>query len=55
MAILSVKDKDGNWIDIPAIVGPKPQRGTDYWTAEDRRAIVDDVLAALPVAEGASF
>lgn len=35
--------------------GYTPVRGTDYWTAEDQAAIVADVLAALPVAEGGSF
>lgn len=35
--------------------GYTPVRGTDYWTAEDRAAMVADVLAALPVAEGGSF
>lgn len=35
--------------------GYTPVRGTDYWTAEDQRAIVDDVLAALPAWEGGSY
>ena len=35
--------------------GPAPQRGVDYWTAEDQAAIVDAVMARLPVAEGASY
>ena len=34
--------------------GYTPVRGTDYWTADDQQAIVDDVLAALPAAEGVS-
>jgi hypothetical protein len=34
--ILSVRDKDGNIIPVPAIVGPKPIKGVDYWTAEDK-------------------
>lgn len=35
--------------------GDTPVKGVDYWTAEDRAAMVADVLAALPVAEGGSF
>lgn len=35
--------------------GYTPQKGTDYWTAEDQQAIVDDVLAALPTWEGGSY
>lgn len=35
--------------------GYTPVKGTDYWTDEDKQTIVDDVLAALPAAEGVSF
>lgn len=35
--------------------GVTPVRGVDYWTEEDRRGIIDDVLASLPAAEGGSF
>ena len=35
--------------------GHTPVKGTDYWTAEDKAAIVQDVLNALPAAETASF
>ena len=35
--------------------GYSPVRGTDYWTNEDKREIVADVLAALPSAEGVDF
>lgn len=35
--------------------GHTPVKGTDYWTAEDKAAIVQDVLNALPAAEAASF
>ena len=35
--------------------GYSPQRGTDYWTADDRAQIVSDVLSALPNASGVSF
>lgn len=33
--------------------GFTPVKGLDYWTPEDQAAIVSDVLAALPAAEGA--
>lgn len=39
----------------PGTPGRTPVRGTDYWTAQDKQAIVNDVLAALPAAEGVSF
>lgn len=39
----------------PGLPGYTPIRGTDYWTAQDKQAIVNDVLAALPAAEGVSF
>lgn len=32
--------------------GITPVKGLDYWTAEDQAAIINDVLAALPAAEG---
>lgn len=35
--------------------GYTPVKGTDYWTAADRQSMVNDVLAALPAAEGVSF
>lgn len=35
--------------------GKTPVKGTDYWTTADRQQMVADVLAALPVAEEASF
>lgn len=35
--------------------GPMPVKGTDYFTAGDRRAMVDEVLAALPRAEEVGF
>ena len=31
---------------------PVPQRGVDYWTADDKTAVVNDVLATLPKWEG---
>lgn len=35
--------------------GYSPVRGKDYWTADDKTEIVNDVLASLPAAEGVSF
>lgn len=85
--ILKIKNEQGKWEGIPAIIGPKgdpgaqgpqgpvgpagetgprgeqgpagvdgytPVRGTDYWTAADKQQMVNDVLAALPIAEEVS-
>ena len=35
--------------------GKTPVKGTDYWTADDQQAIVNDVLMALPTWEGGSY
>lgn len=35
--------------------GHTPVKGTDYWTADDQKAIVNDVLAALPTWNGGSY
>lgn len=39
------KGTEQEWLD--SLIGPKPVKGVDYWTAADRKAIVNDVLAAL--------
>ena len=39
----------------PGADGYTPKKGTDYWTADDQQAIVDNVLAALPTWEGGSY
>ena len=58
MSILRVKNLDGTWAEIPAIVGAKgesgkdgytPVKGVDYWTSADQKAIVDDVSSQLLV------
>lgn len=45
MAILKIKDGNGNIIEVPALKGDKgdkgdrgdtPQKGVDYWTAADK-------------------
>lgn len=35
--------------------GYTPVKGTDYWTAADKSAMVSDVLAALPTWTGGSY
>ena len=35
--------------------GKTPVKGTDYWTAADKSAMVADVLAALPIWNGGSY
>jgi len=35
--------------------GRTPRRGVDYWTEEDRAAMVGEVLAVLPVWNGGAF
>ena len=35
--------------------GDSPVKGIDYWTATDKQEIVNDVLLALPAAEGGTF
>ena len=39
----------------PGADGHTPVKGTDYFTDEDKQAIVDDVLAALPTWEGGNY
>ena len=35
--------------------GDSPVKGIDYWTATDKQEIINDVLLALPAAEGGTF
>lgn len=59
--ILTVKDNNGNIIEIPAIKGDKgtdgytPIKGVDYFTESDKVEFVELVLEALPAAEGVGF
>lgn len=52
---------EGNVLKIGVPKGPAgaagytPQKGTDYWTAADKQEMVNEVLAALPAAEGVGF
>lgn len=48
MAILRVRDIDGNLYDIPVIKGDPgytPVKGEDYWTEEELEAVTAEVLA----------
>lgn len=54
-SILKVRMPDGTVVEVPALQGAPgktPQRGVDYWTEEDKREMVADVVAALPVYDG---
>ena len=42
-------------ISIKGDPGYSPVRGTDYWTTEDRNAIIEDILDHYPAAEEVSF
>lgn len=69
MAILQVKNENGKWINIPAVVGPQgpegpagangytPIKGTDYFTTADKNEIVELVKADLttPTASEISY
>ena len=50
-AFKNLKGADG----APGADGHTPVKGTDYWTADDQQAIVNDVLMALPTWEGGSY
>ena len=50
MAILKIKDANGNIIEIPSIKGDTPIRGVDYFTEEDKEEIkgfIDEDVADL--------
>ena len=58
MAILRVKDDNGNVIDIPAIKGDNgytPQKGVDYWTDADKAEIKAYVDQQLGVVENGTY
>lgn len=51
--ILRVKDEKGQWVDIPAIVGPK---GDSYvLTEEDKTEIAEIALLLIPSSEEVSY
>ena len=55
MAILRVKDNEGNIIDVPAIKGDMPQKGIDYWTDEDKAEIKAYIDQQLGVVENGTY
>ena len=55
MAILRVKDNEGNIIDIPAIKGDTPKKGVDYWTDEDKAEMKDYINQQLGVVENGTY
>lgn len=55
MPVLYVRNESDEFVRVPALVGPKPVKGEDYWTETDREQLVNDVLAALPTWEGGSY
>lgn len=58
--------RDGKWYlyDIKAedfvdtgvcATGPTPQKGVDYWTVDDQKAIVQDLISLLPYGDEVSY
>lgn len=58
MAVMKIRQADGTFVDVPALVGPRglpgkqgdpgeagytPVRGTDYWTGTDQNSIIQQV------------
>lgn len=57
LPVLKVRDGNGNVYTIPAIVGPpgpKPVKGVDYWTEEDKAELSDYVAEAVTEAKQAA-
>lgn len=57
-SILSVRDSDGNVIEVLAIKGEDgytPVKGVDYFTEADKQEIAELVLANMPSAEGVDY
>ena len=52
---LAAAKESGAFDGEPGKAGHTPEKGVDYWTAEDKAGIVSDVLAALPNASGVNF
>lgn len=50
--IMSVRNGTKGSAGADGADGYTPIKGTDYWTAEDKQSMVNDVLAALPVYGG---
>lgn len=53
MAVLKIRDENGNFVPIPTIKGDKgdkgdtPKKGVDYFTEEDKTEIVQSVTENL--------
>jgi hypothetical protein len=39
MAVLKIRDENGNIIEIPSIKGDKPIKGVDYWNETDKAEV----------------
>lgn len=55
MAILRVKDDEGNVIEIPAIKGDTPVKGVDYWTDTDKAEIQAYIDQQIGVVENGTY
>ena len=56
--VFKVRDEAGNWIDVPALVGPqgpKPVAGVDYWTEADKEYIVQATLSLILSGDEVSY
>lgn len=40
-------DTNSDWATIPAVVGPKPVKGVDYYTDTDKQEIINSVIANI--------
>lgn len=64
MAILKIKDENGNIIEIPALKGDKgdngndgytPIKGIDYWTDADKAEMQNYIDQQLGVIENGTY
>lgn len=53
--VISMTLTDGRKESFEVRNGKTPIRGQDYWTQEDKDAIIGEILEVMPVAEEASF
>lgn len=52
MAILKIKDENGNWVEVPCLQGPPGPQGPAYeLTDTDINRIIMALKAEVPVAE----
>ena len=47
MSVLYIRDKNGNLVPVPALIGTSPVKGVDYWTEADKNEMISEVIAAL--------